>query len=552
MTTIRAIPFRAIPHQSNLFLRYLDLSPEALAFYQRPATIDNLVQAAGVDLSGRQFHRSQIASILRRQNLKYGADTLANKYIEELQHSDCVAILTGQQVSLFTGPLYTVYKAFSAIRIAEQLRGLGIRAVPVFWMDTEDHDLAEATHRTVIASDSSPQVIDYRQLLFGGVSDPLQSVGSIRLPENVQQAVQECIQPSGAKHEDEVRQYMEATYRAGNSFAEAFGQLMARLFKGYGLILFDPQDADAKNLLIPVYRKAVLQAEQIYRSLLERSAALESGGFHAQVNIPENSTVLFYQSRGERRPLIRHNAGFALKGTDTHFSQDELLAQIESFPELFSPNVLLRPLAQDHLFPTAAYVGGPAEIAYFAQIEALYRLFNRPMPAIWPRCSFTLIEPEIGTRLDQYSLDLADCFRGKNQMTEKALKSMSPSRAGTILDELREDIDSGFDELRPGLTAADSSLGTAMETAKRKILHHVDSLKVKFTQLDARHSGSVLEDVHTIFNYCYPNGNLQERELCIVDFLARQGLSLMDTIYSAVRVDNFDHGIIRLDPFTEA
>jgi bacillithiol synthase len=547
MAISSSIPFRSMPQQSDLFLSYVDMSPKALAFYQRAATIDNLEQAAHADLGGREFPREEITSILRRQNIEYESDASTLAQIEDLRDRNCVAVLTGQQVGLFSGPLYTIYKAFSAIRIAERLRGLGIPAVPIFWMDTEDHDLAEVTHRTTLGRDFSPIRSDCRQLLFGDALESLQSVGTIRLPERVDRLVQEGIQWNGEKYADAIRQVLASTYNAGSTFSEAFGLLMARLFKGYGLILFDPLDAGVKRLLIPVYRVAVEKTGQINSSLLLRSAALESAGFHAQVNVLESSTVLFHQDRGERRPLTRSSGDFVVKGTDIHFSTDELLARIEDSPELFSSNVLLRPIAQDYLFPTLAYVGGPAEIAYFAQTEVLYRLFARPMPVIWPRCGFTLIEPEIAEKLDRYKLDLADCFGEKDKMIEKAVKSTAHSKAGAILDQLNEDVDASFKELHPRVAAADSSLGPAMETAKSKIIHHLHSLKVKFTQLDALQSGSVLQDLDTILNYCYPNRNFQERELCIVDFLVRRGPALMDTIYASCQVDRFAHGIIRME-----
>jgi len=547
MALSSTIPFSSMPHQSALFLGYLDLSPKALAFYQRAPTIGNLEEAARADLSGREFPRKDMVSILRKQNLKYDADDSVLEQIEELRDQDCVAILTGQQVGLFTGPLYTIYKAFSAIRIAQRLRKLGIRAVPVFWMDTEDHDLTEVTHRTTLGRNFSPVRSDCRQSLFGAALESLQSVGSVPLPESVGRLVAECFQSNDDKYGDTIRRNLAQTYKAGSSFSDAFGRLMTRLFRGYGLVLFDPLDDAAKRLLIPVYRMAAEQAEQIGSSLLMRSAALESAGFHAQVSILENSTVLFHQDRGARRPLARNGSNFTVKGTDIQFSRKELLARIEDSPELFSSNVLLRPIVQDYLFPTIAYVGGPAEIAYFAQIEALYRTFDRPMPVIWPRCSFTLIEPEIDERFARYDLDLTDCFSDREKIIEKAVNSATHSKAGIILDQLKEDIDTSFEELHPKVEAADFSLGPAMETAKRKILHQLHSLKVKFTQLDALLGGTILQDLDAVRNYCYPNRNFQERELCIVDFLARRGPVLMNTIYASCEVDSFVHGIIRLE-----
>jgi len=542
-----SIPFHSMPHQSRLFLSYLDQSPEALAFYQHAANIENLMSAARTVSGQRQFPRKGIVSILRRQNLHLGAGSPTLALIEELEDPDCVAVLTGQQVGLFTGPLYTIYKAFSAIKVAETLHSHGIRAVPIFWMDSEDHDLAEVTHLTALSRDSSPVRCDCRQALFGSSIESLQPVGSIKLPERVDRLIQESIHPDHGRYADEVRSDLASTYNAGNTFSEAFGRLMARLFREYGLILFDPLDTDAKRILTPVYRRAAEQAGHISTSLLERGAMLASAGFHAQVNVLENSTVLFHQDRGERRPLIRNGSGFMVKGTDLHFSRAEILAGIEGSPDLFSSNVLLRPIVQDYLFPTAAYVAGPAEIAYFAQIAVLYKLFERPMPVIWPRCSFTLIEGDMAEKLAKYNLELADCFGDRQRMLDKAMRSMSHSKAGMILAQLKEDVDASFESLHPRVVSIDPSLGPAMETARRKIIHNLHALSMKSTKLDALQSGSVLQDMDAILNYCYPNKNFQEREMCIVDFLVRQGPALIGTIHASCKVDSFAHGIILLE-----
>jgi bacillithiol synthase len=547
MAISSALPFRSMPHQSNLFLSYLDLSPQALAFYQHAARIDEIERVAHDALGWRQPHRGQVASILQRQNLQYGADATVLARIEDFRDPGCVAVLTGQQVGLFTGPLYTIYKAFSAIRIAEQLRGLGIKAVPIFWMDTEDHDLAEVTRRTALAKDFSPIRFDSRQMLFGNAMESMPSVGCIRFPESIERLIQESMLWDGSKQANATLQELASAYKAGTSFSEAFGRLMTRLFRGHGLILFDPMDVEAKKLLIPVYRRAAERADPINGALLGRNAALESAGFHAQVNIAENATILFYQDGGSRRPIIRSGGDFTAKGCGKSFNRNELLAQIENSPEQFSPNVMLRPIVQDSLFPTAVYVAGPAEIAYFAQIEALYKIFELPMPVIWPRCSFTLIESEIAAKFAQFNLDLVDCFRGKDQMFEKAMDSITHSKAGTILNQLKEDVDGSFKVLYPRVSEADSSLGPAMETAKRKIFHQLHGLKIKFAQLDALQGRTIHRDLDAILNYCYPNRNFQERELCIVDFLARQGPGLMDTIFASCKIESFAHGIICLE-----
>jgi bacillithiol biosynthesis cysteine-adding enzyme BshC len=548
MPTVQDIPFRRIPHQSMLFLSYLDLSPVALRFYRHAPTMEGLAHAARSALAGVESPRKSMAAILTRQNALYGGDSETLRQIGELEKPDSVAICTGQQVGLFTGPLYTVYKALTAIRISEELRRRKIRAVPVFWMDAEDHDLSEVTRRTALDSRSSIQISDYRSALFGESEAPMRAVGSLRFPESIRQVVRDYLghlPDSGWK--PQVQSQLESTYKPGASFAWSFAQLMLRIFRGSGLVLYDPQDADAKRLTSSVFQKALRDADAIHAALMERSQQLHAAGFHAQVSVLENSTVLFFFADGKRRALERRHSGFGLRNCDRTFSLEELLECAGETPEKFSPNVLLRPLIQDHLFPTIAYVGGSSELAYFAQIEALYPLFGRPMPVLWPRNSFTLLEPEIGAAMDRLGIEIQDCFQGRQFLSEKAIRNSGFSKASTNLEELGDHLDRVLTEIRPEMQAIDPPMVQALETARRKILHNVQHLKSQAIRLEGKQNSFASEAVDLVLNHCFPNRNLQERELSIQHFLARHGPALLGAIRSATEIGNFAHRVLRLE-----
>jgi bacillithiol biosynthesis cysteine-adding enzyme BshC len=541
MASIQDIPFRGIPRQSALFLSYLDLSPAALRFYQRSPTIQDLEKAAA-DLHKLEFPRTEMASILRRQNESFGCSRKTLDQINELEYADCVAIVTGQQVGLFTGPLYTIYKALTAIRLAEELRKRGMRAVPVFWMETEDHDLAEVTQRCVLDANSSLQHIDFRNILFD--TPPTGSVGSIRFSETIFQAVQEFLGklPDGPG-KAAVSLLLASTYKPGATFAQSFAELLSRILPESGLILFDPHDPEAKQLAAPVFQTALQKEEVIRSGLLGRNQDLETSGFHAQVSILENSTVLFSLENGQRRALEKRDSLFGMKNTDRTFCLDELLQLAVQRPEQFSPNVLLRPLIQDHLFPTAAYVGGSAEIAYFAQIEVLYRLYGRPMPVIWPRDSITLVEPEIGAAMDRLGIDLQDCFHGKQFLMEKGRSG--PSQASTILEKLGIKLDQALTEMKSDFQAVEAPLAQALETARRKMQHNIQHLKLQVPRAEGSRNSPISDTIDFVLNNCYPNHTLQERELGIQYFLARRGPSLLNEVRSAMDVGSFAHRVIR-------
>jgi bacillithiol biosynthesis cysteine-adding enzyme BshC len=546
MPNVRDISFHQVPHQSNIFLSYIDLAAAALEFFQRSPTLNSLELSAKGDLPKMEFQRAEMTAILRLQNTEFGADSITLQQISELEHSDCVAILTGQQAGIFGGPLYTVYKAVTALRLASELRAKHIRAVPIFWMDTEDHDLAEVAHATLLADLPTPLTVDYRESLIGGNAETARPVGNLKFLHSIREAVGEYCARLQGPESDATRALLESAYQPGRTLAESFGRLMSQLFAGRGLILFDPGDPRSKPFVSSVFQKALREADSIHATLTERNHALEAAGFHTQVKVQDHSSLLFLLEGSERHALLRQNEGFRLKNSERHFSLDELLTKAAQRPESFSPNVLLRPIVQDHLFPTICYVGGPAEVAYFAQIEALYNRFGRRMPIIWPRSSFTLIELELAAEMHRLGVQMEDCFGGSQHLTSTILHSSQTSGVAEILGNLETRIEQTFNEIRPGMEAAEASLANALNTSKRKILHHTEGLRTKFARLESARNDSVAEQVQRIQSTCFPERSLQERVLGIHEFSARHGVSLLDLLYSLVDLGCFAHRIVHL------
>jgi bacillithiol biosynthesis cysteine-adding enzyme BshC len=312
------------------------------------------------------------------------------------------------------------------------------------------------------------------------------------------------------------------------------------------LILFDPQDSATKPFVSLLFQKALREANAIHASLVQRNHELEAAGFHSQVSILEGSTVLFLSVDGQRRALEKRQSGFSLKGGEQTFSLDELLKSAVQNPELFSSNVLLRPLIQDHLFPTVAYVGGSSEIAYFAQIETLYSLFGRPMPVIWPRNSFTLIEPEIGSRMERFGINVQDFFEGKQFVTESAMRNSGFSKAVARVEALQNNLEQVLEDMRAELESTEPTLAQSLDTARKKIEHNILLLKSRIIRLETARHSSLPDEIDSMFNSCYPNRNLQEREFSIHQFLARHWPSLLDSIRQATDPENFNHRVLKL------
>ncbi len=544
---LKNIPYSQIPNQSALFLKYLEHHSDALRFFHHSPSFDTLSSGLRDRVLRGEFPRSRIANILERQNISYGCTSKTLNRIDELKNPECAAIVTGQQVGLFTGPLYTIYKALTAAHLSDELRDRGIPAVAVFWMETEDHDLKEVTHQTVLASDNSVRIMDYGNILFPDAPASSRPVGSIAFPDSILTVVRDFVRylPESV-WKPEIEYLLERTYHPGETFTRSFARLLTKILRDTGIILFDPRDPETKPLVSHIFRWALEQSDEIHKALVERNRELESAEFHSQVRVSDDSTVLFYIENEQRHAIEKRPSGFALKNTERTFSLEELRSRLAVNPENFSPNVLLRPVVQDSLFPTLAYVGGPSELAYFAQVEALYSLLEKPMPVIWPRESLTLMDAAIRDSMLRLGIEIQDCFEGIQFLKEKALHHTGSGDGGSRLQALIDKLETTFAAIAQDVKSLDPSLPPALDTARRKIVHNLRRLKLRVVDIEGTSDSSVLRAAGLLLNHCFPNRNLQERELNILHFYSLRGPAVLDSIRSGIQTSGFFHHVLKL------
>src|SRR6266571_1564301 len=405
----RALSFRQVPHQPKLFLDYLDHFEKVKSFYVHPPAMTAVTRAAR-KLDYPDDRRAEVVSILREQNIALGAgaETLSN--LDRLEKG-AVAFVSGQQVGLFSGPAYSVYKALTAVQIAEELTHEGIPAVPVFWMATEDHDLDEVRHTTWF---DQGKLVRFELPVAAEVGRP---VGQIPLGAQIESLVEEAAEMLANQGSDLLAQYLVESYRPEETYGGAFGKLFARLFAQHGLILMDPLDADLHKVAAPLYQHALAERDALNEKLLHRGEDLDRAGFDVQVKVTSRSTLLFYLADGVRQ-VVTASAGKFQAGEKT-WTRDELVRMTHTEPENFSPNALFRPVVQDYLLPTAAYIGGPAEISYFAQSEVVYRHLLGRMPVMLPRAGFTLVDAKADKLLRRYRLTVEDVWAGSQGLRHK-------------------------------------------------------------------------------------------------------------------------------------
>jgi bacillithiol synthase len=543
---VERLPFRSVPHQSRLFLEYLEdplslrrFYPEAVRFHHE------LASRAPRVLAAHRTDSDALASALASLNESWGAgkETLAN--VERLRAGGTVAVVTGQQAGLFTGPLYTIYKALSAVKLAGCLTQRGTEAVPVFWMATEDHDWEEVRSAEVIACDG--------RLASTGVPaawhEEGEAVGVVRVGEEVEEATKRLFDllPSSEFLPDLERLVRDA-YRPGRGYGEAFARMLTALTGRYGLVLLDPLDARLKRLSAPLYAEAARRAPELAAALDARSRELESGGYHAQVHTSPDAFPLFmHDAGGARRALVRNAEGlYASKGSGDAWAADELASIAEREPERFSPNVTLRAAVQDYLLPTVAYFGGAAEVAYFAQTAEVYRVLGRPATPILHRASLTVVERRTGRTLERYGLKPEDFFAGLDPVIARVVEEHLGADVARCLDETDATIARALEGLREGLAAFDPTLGDALSTGRRKIEYQLEGLRARFHRAQMARDRAVLRQLERAATTLYPEKALQERHLNITSLIARHGRYAIEWLHDAIDIGTAEHQIIYL------
>jgi bacillithiol biosynthesis cysteine-adding enzyme BshC len=513
--------FSELPHTTKLFAAFVEDSRRVAQFYpHEPDEAGVLAAAREVRLSPEV--RRSVVSVLREQSRGFGADAETERSLARLEKG-AVAVVTGQQVGLFSGPAYSFYKALSAVVWARHLTERGVDAVPVFWLATEDHDLAEVNH----CFWSSRNGLE-RLELAPDEDAAGRRVGEVLLGQPVTALIKTAIDTLEGPFRDQVDRALQESYRPEETLGLAFGKLLARLLPRRGIVLLDPLDPRLHRLAAGIYRQALEQSEELARELIARSKLLDRSSYHAQVRVTQQSTLLFLNDDGKRRPLRRRNGKFSAAGAS--YTAGELLAAIEKSPEAFSANVLLRPIVQDSLLPTAAYIGGPAEVAYMAQAEVVYRRLLGRMPAILPRASFTLVESTVARLMTKYGIELRDVLCGRqhlrSRMEQKFLsKALAKKFAGDekALRRLLRGLH------RP-LGILDKTLLGALDTAERKIVYQFQKLRGKASRAENFRTGLLDRHERVLVDSLYPHHGLQERTLCLLPFLALLGPALLERL----------------------
>ncbi|MDH3252240.1 MAG: bacillithiol biosynthesis cysteine-adding enzyme BshC [Ignavibacteria bacterium] len=543
------IDYRHLPPSSGgfstLFFDYLHNFSSVRKFYVHDFRESDSYKTVIDDLLGREGDRSVLVEVLDEQNRAFRAGSKAFEHIGLLRKKTTYAVVTGQQVGIFGGPLYSVYKTITAIKLAENLKKKfpHYDFVPVFWVEGEDHDFAEMNNVGILAPDSKYVKVEY---LPGG-SMPERNmgpVGELVFDDHLQDtfagleaALQKTEFTAG------VLERLRSSYAAGATFNSGFVSWMNALFEEWGVVFVSPHDPRLKRMMSPLFVKELSEFPHTSQLVIDRSAELEQS-YHAQIK-PKSINLFLFHKNGRYLIEPREN-DFSLKGTRHYLSPEELLAIARETPEQLSPNVVLRPIAQDTILPTVAYVGGPSEIAYNAQLGPVYESFGIVRPVLYPRASASFAGERLERVREKYQLDHIDFFSNPDVITKRVLTQIAEVKLDELFDDSRARVREVYKELGFGLKEIDSTLLGALEGIVSKSDHNLDVLHEKAGAAQRRRNETVVRQIERASHEFLPGGTLQERGLSIVYFMNKYGPDLVRWFVDELDITTFKHQIMSL------
>lgn len=493
-------------------------------------------------LSAGRYPRPNASAALAEQNRACGSGPQTFENLKRFESPNALAVFGGQQSGLFGGPIFTLYKAWTVLFLAERLeRELKCPVIPFFWMAGDDHDFAEVNQAFVTDKNNHLTKLEYLP------SKPPQGLpmGRVRFDESIDETLKlwdEAFNPSDFKKE--VFEGLSSAYKAGRSFPESFAFWMNRLLGDTGLVWVNPDDSSLKGLAAEFFVAELGLDGTSQAKVAAVNERLRVSHYHVQVHKTEELLNLFYQP--ERRESVRKSNGGFVTETGRHFSAAELQERIRRTPGDFSPNALLRPVLQSYLFPVVAAALGPSEVAYFAQIGPLFELHKLPFPVVWPRKSVTLLEGRVQNVLKRHNLSVLDFAGDPEALLVRLIRKSEGKGLETASMAVRKTVKDAVERLKAELAGIDSTLEKPAEQAMAKFDLELQNLEKKGIAAAKKKNEVLRDQVFRTRELLFPDGVLQERVLNATYFLVKYGFELLPRIKSQINFENFDHQVIAL------
>jgi bacillithiol biosynthesis cysteine-adding enzyme BshC len=541
-TPYTTVPVERLAPATRLYLDFLHRPEKVAHYFGSPFDDEAAVRRLAERISSRDYRRAELVTLLRRLADDYEATDRAREQIELMARPETLVVFAGQQVGLFSGPLYTVYKALTTERWAAQLSELlGRPVIPCFWLSTDDHDFAEVDH-TFVPQGSELKVVRYTPRVAPN-GDP---VGRIQVDDTMTAVIDTLAAAlPDTEFKDDIFNTIRHCYADGQRFAAAFGRLWYRMFPASGLVPVSPCHRGFKELAKPFLAGALSDDATLFRTYAEASEMLARDGYHQQVHKTPQQTFLFYQQF--KRHSLHHddNGGYVWEGGEP-VTAEWLERTIDERPDFFSPNVLLRPVIQNGVFPTLGVVLGPSETAYYAQIGGIHDHFGVPRPLIMPRTGATLIEKSVGKRIRKHDIRIEDLRKDVDHEIARVLHASFPADLEQQFDGAERRIAEAFEQVRPDVVRFEPTLDKPVRAAAARAQREMSQVAQKAYAAHKRKQEETEAQIRRVALQLFPRGGLQERTYSMVYYWARYGPELPAALYRDLPVGQRAHLIWEL------
>jgi bacillithiol biosynthesis cysteine-adding enzyme BshC len=514
-----------------------DFSSLAPFFSGDPSSYASWADAIARTRAYPRQHES-VAEVIADQQRKREAPVRAVEAARQLADSRAVAVVTGQQAGLFGGPLYTLLKALTAVKVAEQIsRDHNLPVVPVFWIDGEDHDWEEVRSVAVFDDNLEPRTVSLPPRASSEAP-----VSSVKLDDSVSGAL------AGLEQALPVTEFkpwvlagLRRSYAPGTGMADAFGRWIEQLLGDRGLVVYNSADPASKPLVAQLFLRELSMPGLTVRLAGAAGANLAKRGYHSQVQLPDESLALFHLD-GSRKPIRQRDGEFVVG--DQHYAAGALLKEATDRPAAFSPNVLLRPVVQDTIFPTICYVAGPNELAYLGQLREVYDHFGVPMPLMYPRASATLVDSAALRFLTKYGVPLEALQAQDDAALNEVIKSQIPDEIEAAFADAAAAIDSAMGRITTAMPLLDPTLEGAARSTQGRLRHDLETLHGKTIQAAKRRNETLRRQFVHARALAFPQGQPQERTIGFVSFLNQYGPGLVERLEDELPLDLGHHWIV--------
>lgn len=480
--------------------------------------------------------RKKAVDFLTSFNQQFDVHSEALDNLQRLNDEQALTIVTGQQLGILGGPLYTVYKTISVIHLAEKLeRQHGRPVIPIFWLADEDHDYDEVRGINVFNKDDKVEHLE-----LPSHNNHLSAVAEMTVPQQVEQLRNKLRQLLyDTDFSDDLWTLLDQLFQPGNTFLKSFGRFISTIFSQYGLVLAGSNHPEVKNITGDYLKRSIASADEVRMKLKDQTEKL-SEVYHQQVTLYD-SNLFYLDDKAGRTKISRNETGWETNGGDK-WGTEQLVKEIENEPERFSPNVFLRPIVQDVLLPTIGYVAGPGETAYYGQMKEMYSCFNLEMPIIFPRMSATIVEPAIDRILGELPFELHEYKSRIEDLESDYVDRTEQHDIEAIFKDWKEKVQHLADPKKEEISDIDSTLEGAVEKSTAAYFSELDKLKGKVYRAVKKQDEIQLKRIRRIKANLFPSDSLQERVVAGIFYMNKYGLDIWDNLLDSLDEDEeFDH-----------